>query len=87
MPKTTSNSVARKAYTFAAVVGVVGTLGGSIALAHNGAGVAQKSDLSVYTKEQCKDGGWMADGFKNQGQCVSYFAQAQGGEDTEVTAE
>lgn len=37
-------------------------------------------DPSVTSKEECKDGGWMlglADGstFKNQGNCVSYFAK------------
>lgn len=42
---------------------------------------AGNPDLSGYTKDQCKNGGWQnfknADGspmFKNQGQCVSYFA-------------
>ncbi len=27
-----------------------------------------------YAKDQCKDGGFQALGFKNQGQCVSFFA-------------
>ena len=29
-----------------------------------------------YSKDQCKDGGWknMGMGFKNQGDCVSFFA-------------
>jgi len=44
-------------------------------------------DLSGYTKDQCKDGGWKnfkdSGGdmiFKNQGQCVAFFARQQGGE-------
>lgn len=32
-------------------------------------------DLTGYTKEQCKNGGWKELGFKNQGECVSYFAR------------
>jgi hypothetical protein len=27
-----------------------------------------------YGKDQCKDNGWQALGFKNQGDCVSFFA-------------
>ncbi len=33
--------------------------------------------LTGYTKDQCKNGGWQAMGFRNQGQCVSYFVPAE----------
>jgi hypothetical protein len=32
------------------------------------------SSSTGYLKDQCKNGGWQALGFKNQGQCVSFFA-------------
>ena len=57
--------------------------------------VAPGSDLSGYTKDQCKHGGWKdfknPDGsmmFKNQGQCVRFFATGQtggGGDNTHVS--
>jgi hypothetical protein len=28
------------------------------------------------SKDECKGGGWVAGGYKNQGQCVSSFARA-----------
>jgi len=36
-----------------------------------------QANLTGYTKDQCKDGGWQELGFRNQGQCVSYFAKQQ----------
>jgi hypothetical protein len=32
------------------------------------------NSLAGYSKEQCKHGGWRDLGFKNQGQCVAFFA-------------
>ncbi len=34
---------------------------------------APQSDPNGYAKDQCKDGGWETLGFRNQGQCVSFF--------------
>lgn len=30
-----------------------------------------------YEKDQCKNGGWRTLGYRNQGQCVSFFASGQ----------
>jgi hypothetical protein len=54
--------------------GLVATTG--FAAANRG---ADRPDLIGYTKDQCKDGGWETLGFKNQGDCVSYFATRQNG--------
>lgn len=35
---------------------------------------ADQSLLGYYQKDQCKKGGWKDLGFRNQGQCVSFFA-------------
>jgi hypothetical protein len=35
---------------------------------------AAASPTTNYLKDQCKDGGWRSLGFKNQGDCVSFFA-------------
>jgi hypothetical protein len=58
--------------------GIIAAVGGiSVASAnsghhHSGPGLGS---LSGYTKDQCKDGGWKTFGvFKNQGDCVSFFA-------------
>lgn len=59
------------------VITAVATTTG-FAAAHNGGGTSQP-DLSGYTKDQCKNGGWRALGFRNQGECVSYFARQQRG--------
>jgi hypothetical protein len=72
MSKFASNSVAGKLAVFAAVVGVTGALAGSVALAKSNNSVA--ASVTGYSKEQCKDNGWVELGFENQGQCVSYFA-------------
>jgi hypothetical protein len=88
MQKFTSSSVAKKIAVFAAVVGVTGALAGTAAFAQSG-GAFVSSETSAYTKNQCKDGGWetnFASGtFKNQGDCVSFFAK--GGNVSELTAE
>ena len=57
----------------AVVVGSVGTISAVSAAkpASNNAGPS----LTGYSKDQCKNGGWKTFGvFKNQGDCVSYFA-------------
>jgi hypothetical protein len=62
----------------ASTVGVVGFTAAAMASPKTG-GIS--GNLSGYTKDQCKNGGWQmfknANGqpmFKNQGDCVSYFA-------------
>jgi hypothetical protein len=85
MSKFSSSSVAKKTLLFAAVVGATGALAGSVALAQSGVGFGTQTDVNAYSKEQCKDGGWQTLGdFKNQGDCVSYFAK---GGDTSATTE
>jgi hypothetical protein len=66
------------AITMASTVGVASAHGSWFKLADSHHG----DDLSGYTKDQCKDGGWMnfkdENGqplFKNQGQCVAFFAK------------
>ncbi len=49
-------------------------------LAYGGSADAKKATNPVtsgYGKDQCKNGGWQALGYRNQGQCVSFFAKAQ----------
>ena len=46
---------------------------GSIAAVSAAPGNSNPS-INGYTKDQCKNGGWQSLGFKNQGDCVSYFA-------------
>lgn len=58
----------------AVIVASIVSIGGGVALAHQNNSDPQGL-LGYYTKDQCKDGGWQTFGeFKNQGQCVSYFA-------------
>ena len=39
--------------------------------------IAGVAVLPISNAEGCKKGGWQADGYKNQGQCVSSFAKAK----------
>ena len=57
----------------AALAAALVSLSGGAALAHHKADHPKDKDKH-YQKEQCKDGGWQAQGFKNQGECVSYYA-------------
>jgi hypothetical protein len=62
-----------------ATAGVVAAVGAiSVASAKSGAPKADPAPTSGYTKDQCKNGGWQtnfpAGTFKNQGDCVSFFA-------------
>ncbi len=62
--------------TFAALIValVVGVSSVSVAAATPGQG---NQAINGYTKDQCKDDGWKTftnPKFKNQGDCVSYFA-------------
>lgn len=61
--------------------GVLTIIGAIIAVANTGSAYVStqiaynaESEVSGYSKEQCKDGGWVDLGFRNQGQCVSFFA-------------
>lgn len=47
-----------------------------VAMAAGAAGSvsADRSTGTSYGKDQCKNGGWQSTGFKNQGDCVSFFA-------------
>jgi hypothetical protein len=56
------------------VVGILVATGLAVSTGFAAAQHSSSQDLSGYTKDQCKNGGWAALGFKNQGQCVSYFA-------------
>jgi hypothetical protein len=61
-----------------ATAGILTAVGAiSVASAKTGQAVPQSS-TSGYTKDQCKNGGWQtnfpAGTFKNQGDCVSFFA-------------
>ena len=69
----------RFALTTAGVIAAVGAI--SVASAAHSGNVSNVNHTSTnisingYTKDQCKDGGWQSFGvFKNQGDCVSYFA-------------
>ena len=64
-----------------AITAVVASVGGiaTVSAAHSDHGQAQP--LTGYNKDQCKNGGWRnfknPDGspmFKNQGDCVAFFA-------------
>jgi hypothetical protein len=57
----------------AVVVGAVGTISVASAAKPTNSGIDPA--FAGYTKDQCKNGGWETFGtFKNQGDCVSYFA-------------
>lgn len=58
------------------IVAAVAVFAGAFASAHGGVNEAP-SNITGYSKDQCKDGGWRTLGFRNQGQCVSYFAKQQ----------
>jgi hypothetical protein len=67
----------RFALATAGVVAAVGAI--SVASAKTGTTTAQPNPATIgYTKDQCKGGGWQtnfpAGTFKNQGDCVSFFA-------------
>ena len=60
---------------------LIGLLIVTVASVTTGFATAQKKPSQAnltgytgYTKDQCKNGGWETLGFRNQGQCVSYFA-------------
>jgi hypothetical protein len=72
----TSLTVNRIKYAVA-TAGIIGSVG-AISVASAASPKANPTaNLSGYTKDQCKNGGWQALGFKNQGQCVSFFAKQQ----------
>lgn len=59
------------ALSVVAATALVGS--GSLTNAHRNAN--SQSNHGGYGKDQCKDGGWQTmGGFKNQGDCVSFFA-------------
>lgn len=60
---------------FVAALGVSAVFAASVSAARQPQ--TQPVTTSGYTKEQCKNGGFQALGFKNQGQCVSFFAKQQ----------
>jgi hypothetical protein len=62
-----------------ATAGVVAAVGAiSVASANSKPSTPSSDPLSGYTKDACKNGGWQtnfpAGTFKNQGDCVSFFA-------------
>ena len=56
---------------FAAVLGVTGIVAGASAFAMQANGNGSNGKGNSYAANQCKNGGWKALGYKNQGQCVS----------------
>jgi hypothetical protein len=61
-----------------ATAGVVAAVGGiSLASAASPPPASPQTNTNGYLKDQCKNGGWVALGFRNQGQCVSFFAKQQ----------
>ncbi len=56
------------------LVTALATTTGLAAAQNNGNG---NGNANGYTKDQCKDGGWQELGFRNQGECVSFFARQQ----------
>jgi hypothetical protein len=72
----TSLTVNRIKYAVA-TAGIIGSVGAiSVASAASPKTSTNSGpSLTGYTKDQCKNGGWQTFGvFKNQGDCVSYFA-------------
>jgi hypothetical protein len=74
----TSMTVTRIKYALA-TAGVIGAVG---AVSVASAASPKRADnvappTSGYSKDQCKKGSWQALGFRNQGQCVSFFAKQQ----------
>ena len=55
---------------FAAVLGITGIVAGATAFAQ-GYDAQSRGKGNSYAANQCKNGGWKALGYKNQGQCVS----------------
>jgi hypothetical protein len=62
-----------------ATAGVIGAVGAvSVASAASPKLAAKPTQPTAgYSKDQCKKGGWQALGYRNQGQCVSFFAKQQ----------
>jgi hypothetical protein len=63
-----------KALLVAGVMAVT-AVGASSYVSAQSAAQKQGADPNGYAKDQCKNGGWEALGFRNQGQCVSFFAR------------
>ncbi len=72
MQKLIANPLSSKIALFAAVIGVTGVVAGTVVSAQSGRATEVQA-ANAYAADQCKDGGWQALGFKNQGQCVAYF--------------
>jgi len=66
-----SNSIANKVILFAAIIGATGIVAGASVMAKSQQSSGSNGRGNSYAANQCKDGGWKALGFKNQGQCVS----------------
>ena len=76
MKSFTTTPLLTKTALFAAVFAVVSVTAGTLAYAQsNNTNSATKQQANSYMGDQCKDGGWEALGYKNQGQCVSNFAR------------
>ena len=67
----TSIENSRKVAIILGVMALTAVFAGSYASAKNAS--TTKANAG-YSKDQCKEGGFQALGFKNQGQCVSFFA-------------
>jgi hypothetical protein len=72
---------------WAAAAGTVAAvaLAGSIATASADRSQSQSNPVFGYTLDQCKNGGWKTftnPTFKNQGQCVSFFATSRAVDET-----
>jgi hypothetical protein len=60
--------------TIAVTIAVTVAAGAAAVAVHQVTDVKVNAAASGYSKDQCKNGGWQNLGFKNQGQCVSFFA-------------
>jgi len=77
----TSKSFLTKIAVVVSALAVTLAMAGSSALAKNDDHDHDNngSGYQGYAKDQCKHGGWKKLGFKNQGQCVSFFVHVQNG--------
>jgi hypothetical protein len=81
MQSITSNPAVQKISVFAVVLTATALMAGAMVSAQTGNKSVSNELASSYSKDSCKEDGWKGLGmdFKNQGQCVSYFAQQQEG--------